>query len=413
MTAEAPHSNAARIRSSLSALFVAQALSTGATTVGIALSSILIVHLTRSEELSGLPSTLKQVASALAALMVGQVMARSGRRLGLTLSYLIAALGALIGGFSALHGSLWGFLLGVVLLGVGDGGIPQGRYAVAELVRPSHRGRTVGYLLSFGVLGSVLSTSLTPLLQSVAAKYQLPSLELGWILGGVLLLVGTALISLFLRAQPLELTPGSASKPLEDAPQRNPWQVPNVRLSLVALSIGQGVMVMMMVLTPLHAKHLGHGLPTISSLISAHLAGMFGLAWLTGNLVDRYGERRFIALGAVLLALSALLAFFVTSAFGIGVSLFVLGLGWNWCYVAGSSLLTNSLSPLERSKIQGQTEFAVWGAAALGSLLGGFIVGHFGFGALCVLAAGVSLVPLLTLLRSSGPRATLNVAQGD
>jgi len=413
MTAEAPRSNSARIRSSLSALFMAQALSTGATTVGIALSSILIVHLTRSEDLSGLPSTLKQVSSALAALVVGGVMARSGRRLGLTLSYLIAALGALIGGFSALGGSLWGFLLGVMLLGVGDGGIPQGRYAVAELVRPSHRGRMVGYLLSFGVLGSVLSTSLTPLLQNIAASYNIPSLELGWILGGVLLLIGMALISLFLRAQPLELAPVGTSKPLEQAPQRNPWRVPDVRLSLIALSIGQGVMVMMMVLTPLHAKHLGHGLPTISSLISAHLAGMFGLAWLTGNLVDRYGERRFIALGAVLLALSAVLAFFVTSAFWIGVSLFVLGLGWNWCFVAGSSLLTNSLGPLERSKIQGQTEFAVWGAAALGSLLGGFIVAHFGFPVLCVLASGVSLVPLLALLRLGGPRATLNIAQGD
>jgi len=170
---------------------------------------------------------------------------------------------------------------------------------------------------------------------------------------------------------------------------------------------------MMMVLTPLHAKHLGHELPTISSLISAHLAGMFGLAWLTGNLVDRYGERRFIALGAVLLASSAVLAFFAISAFWIGVSLFALGLGWNWCYVAGSSLLTNSLSPLERSKIQGQTEFATWGAAALGSLLGGLIVGRFGFPALCVLATGVSLVPLLALLRLGSARATLNAAQGD
>ena len=413
MTEGASRSNASQIRSSLSALFVAQALSTGATTVGIALSSILIVHLTRSEDLSGLPSTLKQVSSALAALIIGGVMARSGRRFGLALSYLIAALGALIGGFSALGGSLWGFLLGVMLLGVGDGGIPQGRYAVAELVKPSHRGRMVGYLLSFGVLGSVLSTSLTPLLQTIAVKYELPSLELGWILGGVLLLLGMALISIFLRATPLELSTAGVQKPLEHAPKRNPWQLPNVRLSLIALSIGQGVMVMMMVLTPLHAKHLGHGLPTISSLISAHLAGMFGLAWLTGNLVDRYGERRFIALGAVLLALSAVLAFFVSSAFWIGVSLFVLGLGWNWCFVAGSSLLTNSLSPLERSKIQGQTEFAVWGAAALGSLLGGFIVGRFGFPVLCVLATGVSLIPLLALLRLSGSRATLSAAQGD
>ena len=408
-----PESSPGKVRSSLTVLFVAQALSTGATTVGIALSSILIVHLTRSEALSGLPSTLKQVASALAALLIGQIMARSGRRLGLTLSYLVAALGALIGGFAALSGSLWGFLLGVILVGLGDGGIPQGRYAVAELVKPSHRGRTVGYLLSFGVLGSVLSTGLTPLLERIAQIYQIPSLELGWILGGILLLVGMSLIAVFFRAIPLEGTGNAAEKALENAPKRNPWQVPDVRLSLVALSIGQGVMVMMMVLTPLHAQHLGHGLPTISSLISAHLAGMFGLAWLTGNLVDRYGERRFIALGAVLLAVSATLAFFVTSAFWIGVSLFVLGLGWNWCYVSGSSLLTHSLGPLERSRIQGQTEFAVWGAAALGSLLGGLIVGQFGFQTLSVLAAVISLLPLLALLGLKRARAGVEVAPRD
>ena len=103
----------------------------------------------------------------------------------------------------------------------------------------------------------------------------------------------------------------------------------------------------------------------------------------------------------------------MTSAFWIGVSLFVLGLGWNWCYVSGSSLLTHSLGPLERSKIQGQTEFAVWGAAALGSLLGGFIVGQFGFQTLSVLAAVISLLPLLALLGLKHARAGVEVAPRD
>jgi MFS family permease len=155
----------------------------------------------------------------------------------------------------------------------------------------------------------------------------------------------------------------------------------------------------MMVLTPLHAQHMGHDLPTISSLITAHLVGMFGLAWLTGNLIDRYGTRLFIGLGAILLASSAVLAFFATSPFWLGTSLFILGLGWNWCYVAGSSLLTHSLHPLERSTIGGQVDFAVWAAAALGSLLGGVIVGNFGFPALSAFSAVVSLIPVLALWR--------------
>jgi MFS family permease len=388
--------------SSLVALFLAQACSTGAVTVSVALSSLLMTHLSGSETWSGLPSTLKQVASSVAALAVGHLMARSGRRLGLTLSYIIAASGAILGGWAALHGSVIGFLIGVILLGIGDGGIPQGRYAVAELVVPAFRGRIVGYLLSFGVLGSFLAAALTPLLQRIAKSQNLPSLELGWILGGILLLLGSILIGSMMRAKPLELTSSSAISEhtaLEPVSSRNPWQIPNVRLSLVSLSIGQGVMVMMMVLTPLHAQHMGHSLPTISSLITAHLVGMFGLAWLTGNLIDRFGSHLFIALGALLLASSAVLAFFATSAFWIGASLFVLGLGWNWCYVAGSSLLTHSLHPLERSKIGGQVDFAVWGAAAVGSLLGGVIVANLGFGTLSVFSVLVSLIPLLALWR--------------
>ncbi len=359
-----------------------------------------MTHLSGSETWSGLPSTLKQIASSVAALGVGHLMARSGRRLGLTLSYIIAAIGAILGGWAALYGSVVGFLIGVILLGIGDGGIPQGRYAVAELVVPAFRGRIVGYLLSFGVLGSFLAAGLTPLLQWIAQSQNLPSLELGWILGGILLLLGSVLIGVVMRAKPLTSSAALLEHTaLEPVSNRNPWSLPNVRLSLVSLAIGQGVMVMMMVLTPLHAQHMRHSLPTISSLITAHLVGMFGLAWLTGNLIDRYGSRLFIGLGAILLASSAVLAFFATSAFWIGTSLFMLGVGWNWCYVAGSSLLTHSLHPLERSKIGGQVDFAVWGAAAVGSLLGGVIVANLGFGTLSVFAVLVSLIPLLALWR--------------
>lgn len=377
---------------SLPALFTAQALSTSATTIGVALASILAVKLTGSESYSGLPSTVNLLASAFSAYFAGQLMARYGRRVGLTLAFMLGTLGATVAFWQALDGHFWGFMSGILLVGLATGGINQTRYAVSELVEPQKRGQYIGWLLTCSAVGAVVTRLCIPGLKTLAASYQLPENEAGWLLSALFLALASVLVGMFFTARPTDAPRGGKQV---QVPVMDLLKNPQIQLALVGMMVGQGIMLMLMVMMPVHAQHMGHGLEAISTVMTGHVVGMFGLAWITGRWVDRFGPRAMILWGSALLALSAILGLLGHSITEMGVALFVLGVGWNLCYVAGSSLLTGSLTPETRASAQGKLDVFVWASAALGALGGGLLVAQFGFAVMYSVALLVSILTLI------------------
>ena len=384
------------VRRSLLALFLAQAASTSALTTSVSLSSILVTQITGSAALSGLPATLNTAAAAGSAYLAGIAMGRFGRRAGLLSGYLLGAFGAAVGCLFALGGNLPGFLLGSILVGAAQAVILQGRYAAADLVPAAVRGRVVGLILFGAVLGAVVAALLTPLLQHVALSLRVPAIALGWGQSALMLAVGAVLILAFFRNPAREV--GAArqarvgiSEFLTTAAR------PEIRLGLVNLVLGQSVMVMLMNLFPIHALHHGHGLSTISAIISAHVAGMFALAWLTGGLVDRFGAWIMSTAGGVMLFAGALTSALDASTIGLSVALFLIGLGWNLCFVAGSALLAKRLAPSIRSSFQGSADVLVWLCAGGSTLGGGFLVGAYDYPSVGMLG-GLAAVGLLLLV---------------
>ena len=178
------------VRRNLTVLFLSQAFASGATTVSTSLSSIVIVDITGSESLSGVPSTLNFYFSAIAAYAAGQVMQVRGRRFGLSLAYLIGAIGAVIGAAFAIQKNLPGFLIGGALVGLSNGAIQQAKYAASEMVPASVRGSVIGALLTGSALGGLLSWAVSPVLGALARGAGVPIIEAGWYLGALWLLVG-------------------------------------------------------------------------------------------------------------------------------------------------------------------------------------------------------------------------------
>src|SRR6266536_3208022 len=119
-------------------------------------------------------------------------------------------------------------------------------------------------------------------------------------------------------------------------------------LALTAMVIGQMVMVLVMSVTSLHMHHHTHGLDDVSLVIMAHTLGMFGLSIVNGALIDRLGRKAAIGAGAALLIAGSLLAPVSLMTAWLALALFLVGLGWNLCYIAGSSLLSDTLAPAER-----------------------------------------------------------------
>ncbi|MBK8048944.1 MAG: MFS transporter [Anaerolineales bacterium] len=155
--------------------------------------------------------------------------------------------------------------------------------------------------------------------------------------------------------------------------------------------VGQLVMTLVMVITPVYMNHLHHSTGEISLVFMAHTLGMFGFSAVTGWLIDKLGMRPMMAYGAALLIVSSIMAPWSTSVIMLAIALFLLGLGWNFAFVAGSALLTDQLHASERGRVQGVNDTLVAVASGAGSLVTGTIFAASGM-------AGVGAVGLALTL---------------
>jgi MFS family permease len=157
-------------------------------------------------------------------------------------------------------------------------------------------------------------------------------------------------------------------------------------------------MVMLMVITSLHMKDHNHTVPDISLVISSHVFGMYAFSILSGRLADRWGRGPVILVGAATLILACLTAPLSPDILPLGVALFLLGLGWNFCYVGGSSLLADQLSPDERARTQGFNDLLIGLVSAVGSLGSGIVFAAVGYGVMGLVGAGAAVIPLALVL---------------
>ncbi|WP_407538581.1 MFS transporter [Deinococcus radiomollis] len=395
-------------------LFVAQALATGATTASTVLASLVMSGLGH-EPLAGLPSTIVTLAAAVSAGLFGSVMLRFGRKPGLVWAYLLGVLGAVLGFVGAWQRLLPLFLLGAALVGAAQGGYQQARYAVAESVPAGVRGTVLGVMMLASVVGSAGTGALSGLLMTLATRLNTSSEVTGWLLAGAFLLLG-AVLTLFWKppvqgatapvGQPAAETSAESSALAAHTAPKAPSSVfdPAIRWPALAVATSQGLMVTLMSLTPLRAHHMGMDHMQVAGLVTIHIAGMFGFGWLTGPLLDRLGSRFGYVSGALLLLCAALSA--LLSGAWLPGSMFLLGLGWNLCYVAGSKALTGFVG------IQGRVDALAYLAAAVGTLVGGAVIARWGFAPLSLTCAVLALLPLLSAAGTRTQTAALRMA-GD
>ncbi len=380
-------------------LFLAQALATGATTASTVLASLVMSGLGQ-EGLAGLPSTVVTLAAALSAGLFGAFMLRLGRRPGLVSAYLLGAAGAVLGFVGAWQRSIPVFLLGAALVGAAQGGYQQARYAVAESVPEGVRGAVLGVMMLASVVGSAGTGALSGPLMAFAARLDTSSEVTGWLLAAGFLLLGAGLTLLWKpTAQPES---GPVIQPSSIQLRAATLSDPTVRWPALAVATSQGLMVTLMSLTPLRAHHMGMGHAQVAGLVTVHIAGMFGFGWLTGPLLDRLGSRFGYVSGAALLLAAALTA--LLSGAWLPGSMFLLGLGWNLCYVAGSKALTGFAG------VQGKVDALGYLAAGVGTLVGGAVIARWGFAPLSLTCAVLALLPLLSALKTGGKRLEVATA---
>jgi len=370
----------------------------------VTVSSLVSEQITGSTGLSGIPGTLGTVGVAAGAAALSALSLRVGRRPSFAVGYAGAAIGSILVALSITLASFPLLLLGMFAVGFGRSVGQLARYAAGDLREAKHRASAISLIVWASTIGAVVGPLLigpTSDLASAAGFNELigPAMigVLGFALGSLAMFVG-------LRPDPLTLAIVERNEDTDAEPDALPeiLRTSTVQVALVAMMISQFVMALIMVMTPLFIRANDGDLATVGWVMMAHTLGMFAIAPITGRLVDRFGPRRIIVLSVAVLVVSGLIAALAGTAQTpvLIIGLFLLGAGWNFGFVAGSSLLQEGLPIVNRLKIQGFADSVTWISGAVAAGLSGLIVAGSSYMTLSLIGAALSLIPLLMLVRT-------------
>jgi len=379
-----------------------------------ALSSLTLVAVTHVTGVLGLGPAIFLLAGAAAVGPAGRLMDRIGRMPVIRGGFVFGGIGCAVvaAGCHLSSGPLVAF--GLALVGASGSVVQLSRAAAAEMFPPDRRARGISFVLFGAVSGAIWGPVLFgPLFGDSATTAH--ALAWPWLLGVPFMALGF-LVASAVRPDPKEI---ARSYPTErddtgpPAPLRRLVFRPGVVPALVAAVASFAVMAAVMNLAGYVAVGRGHHQGDIYRMISVHIVGMFGLVLVVGDLVDRFGRRRALSTGLLLMAVSNALLAWSGSVGGMSLALLGLGLGWNVSYVAATTELVALTAPSERGRLIGFSDLLSSLVAAVLALAGGLVYTGGGAVTLALAAAGLAALPAgwLALRPLFGPEAALSSAE--
>lgn len=367
----------------------------------------------------GIASATVTMGTAFMSQILARLMNIRGRRNGLQTGYLLAILGGFVAGYGAETKTLWIFMIGLFIFGNGQASNLLSRYAATDLATIDERGRAMSRILFASTFGAVFG----PLLIKPAEQAGMDWFGWGqytgpWVFSGVFFLTSLINTTLRLKPDPLEVAGrlnrqsevGAPSRLFSDA-IRAIRGSSNAKIAVLSMVISQMAMVAVMTMTPVHLKLHGH--ETVSAyIISLHVAGMYAFSPLVGRFADRRGRLSTIQFGAVVLMCATLLSSLAGgSPLLLYPALWMLGVGWSFGLIGGSSLLVDSIDQQIRVRVQGAADLTMSFCGGLAGFSSGFIrkaVGYHVLSSFGMLLAGVLLVTVM-LRKSVAERETVGV----
>ena len=367
-------------------LAFSQAATLSAIVMSMTLAAILGGNLAPDKGWATLPIAAMVVGTAIASLPAALLMRRHGRRAGFQIGAALGISGSLLSALALHRGSFVIFVIGHLLLGGYQGFGNYYRFAAVEATGAAHASQAISWVVAGGVVAAFVG----PQLGQWGRDWFAQDVFAGsYVAQGALGVVALALLSQVHLPAVAVAAEGVAR------PMREILKQPALRASILGVAVGYAVMIMVMTATPLAI--LGCGLPgsSVTSVIQWHVVGMFAPSFFTGTLVKRFGAPRIMQIGLVLLLGHVGIALLGTEVLHFLSALILLGVGWNFAFIGGTALLTQSYRPAEQLKVQAVNEFAVFGLVALASLSAGWLYDRFGWIALNLAVAPLLIVALL------------------
>lgn len=366
----------------------AQALFQTASVMVMTVGGLAGGHIAARPELATMPIAAMFLGTAAATFPASMWMTRVGRRAGFVLGALLGVAGGIAGAAGIWIGSLLLLSFGTFLVGAYQAFAQFYRFAAGEVADDAFRSRAISLVLAGGVVAALAG----PMVGRFGADLFPAEYAGSFLLLALVSLAGAGVLTA-LRVPPPKEEPGAPS-------EGRPWRVivsqPAYLVALFGAATGYGVMILAMTATPLAMVHHHHDLSTAATVIQLHVLGMFLPSFVTGSLIARFGVLQIMLAGVAILAGHVLLTLTGTGFGSFASALILLGVGWNFLYIGGTTLLTTTYTATERGKAQATNDMTIFAVGLASSFSAAALLQTFGWQMLNLL-----LLPWLALAAGS------------
>jgi MFS family permease len=384
------HANTAGQRRNIGLLALCQGLLLTNGVTLVAVNGLVGITLAGDPRLATLPVTTYVLGAALATLPASFLMKHFGRRAGFMTGSTLGILGGLLGALAVWQQSFWLLCLGTLFSGGYNAFGQQYRFAAADIADLSWKGKAIALTLAGGILGGIVGPELSKHTRDLMQPTFLATYAT---------LAGFALLSLLLVSR-LRIPPlSSAQQHSAGRPMREIARQPAFVVAVLAAACGYGVMNLLMTATPIAMDMCRHPFADAAFVLEWHVIGMFAPSFFTGGLIKRFGVLNVLAAGTVLMFACVAIALAGTSVMHFWWALLLLGVGWNFLYIGGTTLLTETYRPEERAKVQGGNDFLVFAVQGITSLSSGVLITHEGWATLNYWALPALAITAIATLR--------------
>ena len=393
MTSRSP--SLASARKNVAVLAATQALLFTNNSTAIAINGLAGYALASNKAWATFPVTGWVIGGALVTFPASLLMKRFGRRAGFTLGILVGMIGAAVCAAAVALGNFWMLCLGTVIFGAYNGFGQYYRFAAADASPIDFKSKAISLVLAGGLVGGIVGPETSKLtVELLSTRYLGAYLSLL-----VFLVIALAVVQLLQIPPPTESERREPGRPLSVIASQ-----PVFMVAVISAAFGYGIMNLLMTATPLAMGLCGHPYASAAFVIQWHVIGMFAPSFFTGALIKRFGLIPVMLSGAALLLVCAGIALAGVAVANFWLALLLLGIGWNFLFIGGTTLLTETYQPAEKAKAQGINDLAIFLVMATSSAVSGILLDRNGWETLNLLAIPFIVAVTLALLWLLGHR---------
>ena len=385
------------INKNLTILTICQVFSFTAPPITVFISGIVGLKISPIASLATLPTSLSIVGTAFFSFFAAKIMSQIGRKKGFILSSTYSSLAALLGSYAIYSENFILFCFSCFVIGTGIAFTHQYRFAAAETVEKNNSSRAISILL----LATILSALIGPNVANFTKNFISDHLYTGSYISLAILTFIPVFLLLFYNSE-------SNPKTIENNNnnQRSYFELlknPVILQAIVTAAFAYSIMSFIMTATPISMyKIQGFRLGSTSIIIQSHIIAMFLPSLITGTLIKKFGHSIIIYTGAIIYIICVFLSFYEQTFFNYLIALVLLGIGWNFLFIGGTSLLVVCYKESEKFRVQGFNDVIVFSTQSIASLIAGYSILKFSWNEI-----NLACIPLILLIFIVSIRADL------